>query len=203
MNWPFGLLRPARYGVIMTDVPHHYKAYSDEMSGVPQRGQEIHYDTMKMEEIAALPVWKLAAPDCALFFWSTSSHLPQSLYIIGKWGFNFASKAFCWAKLKRRFEDIADDWNDPRKIDIWHMGLGYGTRRNTEDCWLATRGAPKRLDMGVRELIVAPVRDHSRKPDEAYSRAQRLYGGPYCELFSRESRKGWSVWGNETGKFDE
>lgn len=30
---------------------------------------------------------------------------------------------------------------------------------------------------------------------------EALYDGPYCELFGREQRPGWAVWGNETDKF--
>jgi N6-adenosine-specific RNA methylase IME4 len=26
--------------------------------------------------------------------------------------------------------------------------------------------------------------------------------GPYVELFARQSAPGWSIWGNETSKFD-
>ena len=36
--------------------------------------------------------------------------------------------------------------------------------------------------------------------DEAYARIERLFDGPYCELFSRNTRAGWSSWGNEVGK---
>ena len=65
-----------------------------------------------------------------------------------------------------------------------------------------TRGKPKRLDMGVRELIMTPRREHSRKPDEQYERIQRLVAGPYLELFARQAWPGWDAWGNEVGKFD-
>jgi N6-adenosine-specific RNA methylase IME4 len=55
----------------------------------------------------------------------------------------------------------------------------------------------------VPQLLVAPRREHSRKPDEQYERIERLVGGPYLEMFARQSRPGWSSWGNETAKFDE
>jgi hypothetical protein len=45
--------------------------------------------------------------------------------------------------------------------------------------------------------IMAPVGAHSEKPDEAYRRMQRLYGGPYLELFARKKREGWTTWGDE------
>jgi N6-adenosine-specific RNA methylase IME4 len=77
------------------------------------------------------------------------------------------------------------------------MGMGYWTRANTEPCLLATRGKPKRLDAGVRQGIIAPRQEHSRKPDEIHDRIERLVAGPYLELFARRPRAGWTVWGNE------
>jgi N6-adenosine-specific RNA methylase IME4 len=44
---------------------------------------------------------------------------------------------------------------------------------------------------------MTPVGEHSEKPDEAYRRMQRLFGGPYLELFARKERPGWKTWGNE------
>lgn len=82
------------------------------------------------------------------------------------------------------------------------VGMGYWTRSNTEPCLLATRGKPKRLHADVRQGIIAPRREHSRKPDGIHDRIERLVGGPYAELFARQSRPGWDTWGNETTKFD-
>ena len=82
------------------------------------------------------------------------------------------------------------------------MGLGYWTRANSEPCLLATRGKPKRLNADVRQGIIAPRREHSRKPDEVHGRIERLVAGPYLELFARAERPGWTVWGNETTKFN-
>ena len=82
------------------------------------------------------------------------------------------------------------------------MGMGYWTRANTEPCLLATRGKPKRLNADVRQGIIEPRRQHSRKPDCVHGRIERLVAGPYVELFARQSRPGWDVWGNEVGKFD-
>jgi N6-adenosine-specific RNA methylase IME4 len=51
--------------------------------------------------------------------------------------------------------------------------------------------------------MVAPRREHSRKPDETHDRIAALVDGPYLELFGRQSRTGWTVWGNESDKFDD
>jgi len=75
-------------------------------------------------------------------------------------------------------------------------------RDNPELALLGTRGRPKRLDAGVRKWIHAPVREHSRKPDETHERIERLVAGPYLELFGRQQRPGWTVWGSESTKFN-
>ncbi len=83
------------------------------------------------------------------------------------------------------------------------MGTGYWTRSNAELCLLGARGAPKRQAKDVRQLIVAPRREHSRKPDEAIESIERLVAGPYLELFARPPhRPGWDVWGVEAACAD-
>jgi N6-adenosine-specific RNA methylase IME4 len=62
---------------------------------------------------------------------------------------------------------------------------------------VATRGSLLRLDMGIHQLIVAPALEHSEKPEEAQNRIEKLYAGPYLELFARRVRSGWVCWGDE------
>jgi len=197
-DWPFGLLRRAHYGVILCDFPWRFESYSGGV--IPQRAEEQHYPTMSIEDGKALPVGELAAPDCALIMWSFSAHTRQTFELAESWGFEFKSKAFTWAKLNKLEHELDRDipTADDRR---WKMTLGHGTRKGTEDAWLFTRGTPMRMDKGVRELIVAPIREHSQKPDEQYERLERLYDGPYCELFSRTHRRRWAAFGNDTGRF--
>ena len=81
--------------------------------------------------------------------------------------------------------------------------MGYWTRANPEQCLLATRGSPKRVAKDVRRLVVEKRREHSRKPDEIYSRIERLLDGPYLELFARQTRTGGDSLGDETTLFDK
>jgi N6-adenosine-specific RNA methylase IME4 len=47
-------------------------------------------------------------------------------------------------------------------------------------------------------------REHSRKPDATHARIEKLFGDvSRLELFAREERSGWDVWGNQVGKFNE
>ena len=43
----------------------------------------------------------------------------------------------------------------------------------------------------------APRGRHSQKPEESYRRIERVSPGPRAEIFAREKREGWDVWGNE------
>jgi N6-adenosine-specific RNA methylase IME4 len=72
-----------------------------------------------------------------------------------------------------------------------------------EQCWLATRGRGyERLSRGEAQVVFAPVREHSRKPDEIAESIVRLTGlGPRLEMFARTRRPGWDVFGNETERF--
>ena len=78
------------------------------------------------------------------------------------------------------------------------LRLGYWTRGNAEICLLAVKGHPKRKSAGVHQLIVSPIERHSKKPDEARRKIVELMGDiPRVELFAREKKPGWDVWGNE------
>jgi site-specific DNA-methyltransferase (adenine-specific) len=53
-------------------------------------------------------------------------------------------------------------------------------------------------------VILSPLREHSRKPDEIRERIVELLGDiPRIELFARQTVRGWDCWGNETHKFNE
>ena len=112
--------------------------------------------------------------------------------IINAWGFEYKTNAFVWVKTIANREPAL--FTAPPRF---HFGMGHWTRSNPEQCLLATRGKPRRLNADVPELIVAPRREHSVKPDEIYSRIERLLTGPYLELFASAAaphRDGWTRW---------
>lgn len=191
--------------MIAADPPWRFKTWSakgrDRCPDAPMNNRpERHYSTMPLEDIAALPVQALAARDAVLLLWAVDSMLPDALDVGRSWGFTFKTVAFYWMKLRREgsTRGLHYDESDLRSFPI---GTGYWTRPNPEQCLLFTRGAPKRLNKNVRKLIVAPRREHSRKPDEFYDRVRELTGGPYLDLFTRQVRPAWDQWGDEVGKF--
>ena len=192
------------FGVILADPPWSFKSYTALQMQNPESGRHVerHYDTMSLDDIKALPIASLAAPTgCHLFLWATGPCLPQAFEVMEAWGFKYSSVAFTWAKLKR--SHVSEQMNALHTIDSdFHVGLGLTTRKNCEFCLLGRRGNARRNAKDVRELLIAPVREHSRKPDEAHRRIERYADGPYLELFGREQRQNWTVRGDQAVKFN-
>lgn len=166
-------------------------------------GAGDHYPTMGATELRALPVKNIAAKDALLAMWTVGSHLDEAITLGQAWGFNFVTDLFYWGKQRL----VAAEQIDLFTGDIYppKISMGYHTRKQLEPCLLFKRGKGLPvLDHGVRQLILAPPREHSRKPDEQYDRLDALYGTGVArlELFARTARPGWSTWGNETGKFE-
>lgn len=159
-----------------------------------------HYPTMSLAEIKAQPVADVCAPDCHLFLWVTGPHLDQGFEVLKAWGFKYSTVAFVWVKLLRRFADAAPLFYDVARD--FHVGQGYTTRSNVEYVLLGRRGKPRRMGKGIRQLIVSPLREHSRKPDEIRTRVAAYAGDvPKLEMNARQAWPGWDQWGNEVEKF--
>jgi len=202
MSDPFEDLPKGRYGAILADPPWHFQSWAGgrwngDEKPVFTSSRAPDYRTMVEDEISSLPVAELASEDCVLFMWACWPTAKQAFRIMEEWGFTYKTCAFCWVKADATQIHMFEDEIEP------DMLLGYWTRSNSEFCLLGTRGKPKRLHADVRQGIIAPRREHSRKPNGVHQRIERLVAGPYVELFARQKRPGWDVWGNQTDKFKE
>ena len=173
---PLEELPHGKWRAILADPPWAFEA----RGGGNDRAPQNHYPTMSLTAIELLPIMNIAADDAVLFLWVTSDRIKDAPRVMAQWGFELVSTAFVWVK------------DGP-------AGLGYWTRKGAEICLLGKRGNPKRLSGGVEEVIVAPRGPHSRKPSEVRERIEALVPGPYVELFARDVREGWDVWGNHPG----
>lgn len=174
------------YDFIMADPPWRFKTYS--LKGKLKKAPELHYETMTIAEISVLPVHELAAPNCALWLWTTGAFLASgdTHKVLNAWGFK-PKTVGVWAKRT--------------KHGLWHFGTGYRLRESAEYLVVATRGSPKNT-RSTRSLIEGTVREHSRKPEEAFQAAELwMPNARRIELFSRTVRPGWDVWGKEVNKF--
>lgn len=172
-----------KYKIILADPPWSH----DDKAAAGERGAGFKYNLMSLGELMAMRAYidTLAAPDCLLAMWWVGPMPEEALLLLKAWGFSLKNmKGFSWHKTTSTGKDF--------------FGMGNWTRTNTEDCLFAVRGRPARASKAVRQLIVAEVREHSRKPDEARVRLVELLGDvPRIELFARQRVDGWDAMGDE------
>lgn len=196
---PFKGLIKKKYRVILADPPWRYVTRSAKGMG---RSPDRHYETMTIDEIKSLPVHEIAAKDCVLFMWVIDSHVELAHEVIKAWGFKYKTVGFYWGKQNQdgSFFTGTGHWTRANPEHAYECYFGE-TEQEVERCFLNTVGRPKRVAKNVPRLIVSPRREHSRKPEDIWSRIEALVDGPYLELFGREQHGEWSVWGKESNKF--
>jgi N6-adenosine-specific RNA methylase IME4 len=167
-------------GVILIDCPWWFGTWSPKGW---KKSAHAQYGCMSLDDIKALPVEELAAPDCALVMYGTQNAAEHMWPVAREWSFTPIALG-AWAKQS----------STGRK---WAFGTGYLLRSAAEFFLVAERGKPARLSKSQRNLIVAPVRGHSRKPDAMYELCESLWPGPYVELFARYRRVGWLQSGDQ------
>ena len=161
------------YDVILADPPWHFKTYGKSNANLPQS----YYETMHIEDICKLSI--PAKENAALFLWVVDWMSPSICESVANaWGFTYRTNAWAWVKSK------------PSGFGFF-SGRGYYTMSNVENCWLCVRGSMPVSNRSIQSLIYAPVREHSRKPDEQYTKIEKLYpDAKYLELFARRQRQG-------------
>lgn len=201
------------YRLIYADPPW---AYNDlgQSGSKKNSGSASHYSVMTVDDICALDVPGVCAPDALLFLWTTGPHIPSALRVLDRWDFEFKTVGFTWVKTgrvdasERALSKAICLTRDQRRALKEHphlltpaypIGQGSYTRANPEYVLIGKRGrGVERVNKGVRCEVFAPRGAHSRKPDIVATKIEQLVGDvPRLEMFARRSRPGWDVWGNE------
>lgn len=173
-----------KYNIIYADPPWSYRDKRDKHPRICG-GAAVHYPTMSLANIKALPVGDIAHHDCMLFLWATFPNLTEALEVISSWGFTYKTLGFSWIKTNK-------------KNGQPFFGIGHYTKSNCEVCLLAIKGKPKVESNFVSSVVVAPRQGHSQKPAIVREKIIELCGDlPRIELFARERVLGWDCWGNE------
>lgn len=162
------------YHVLVVDPPWQYDKRAEDAT---HRGRCL-YPTMTISEIMDMEI--PAEENSVLWLWTTNAFLHDAYHIIEEWDFT------------------------PKTVLTWvkdRMGTGDWLRGKSEHCIMAIRGKPV-IDLTNQTTILnAPLREHSRKPDEFYQMVGDLCPGRKIDIFSREPREGWDQWGCESDKF--
>ncbi|MHB0981276.1 MAG: MT-A70 family methyltransferase [Thermoleophilia bacterium] len=172
-----------QYSTILADPPWQFQNRTGKVA--PEHRRLLRYPTMQLNEIAALPVSRLAAASSHLYLWVPNALLKEGLMVMESWGFVYKSN-LVWYKVRK------DGGPDGR-------GVGFYFRNVTELVLFGIRGNMRTLRPGRTQvnLLSSRKREHSRKPDELYDLVESCSPGPYLEIFARFSRPGWAQWGNE------
>lgn len=167
--------------IVVADPPWRFASNSEAKPG---RNAMRHYPCMSVDQIAALDVPACLARKALLFMWTTAPMLVQSLPVLDAWGFEYVSQ-LVWVKDK--------------------TGTGYWARSRHEIVLIGKRGSfpcPKPAPF-PDSVIIAPVREHSRKPPELQDRIDAVWPDQRkLEIFARQRRSGWEAFGNQVGKFE-
>jgi N6-adenosine-specific RNA methylase IME4 len=141
----------------------------------------VDYPTMALDDIRALPIEELVVEGgCHVYLWTTHKFLPAALDIFEGWGVKYQC------------------------LMTWVKNVGFtpfSWMYSTEHVLFGRVGSLDVERKGLRLDFAAKVREHSRKPDEFYELVRLASPGPRLEMFARETREGFTAWGNETGRF--
>jgi len=172
-----------KYNIIYADPAWSFN--NKKTGGNMISGSASHYDTMKVDEMCKLPIEALADTDCVLFMWWVGSQPKEAIKLCESWGFTLKTMTgFNWVKLTL--------------LGKLFFGMGFWTRAGSECCLIAVKGKPKRINAGIRSVIMARAEKHSKKPNIFRKEIIKLCGDiPRIELFAREKLEGFDVWGNE------
>ena len=134
------------------------------------------------------PLWQPAA-SAHLWLWVTANFLEDGLFVMRALGFRYVSFAV-WVKPSIGIGQY---------LRLRHEPLLFGVRGrlHTQDNGVDSVIRDAVLGEGVDDAFEAPRGRHSEKPEESYRRIERVSPGPRAEIFAREKREGWDVWGNE------
>jgi len=173
-----------KYRTIYADPPWQFQNRTGKVA--PEHRRLTRYETMRLDDIKALPVAELAEEKSHLYLWVPNALLPEGLEVMKAWGFEYKTNII-WEKIRH---DGAPDGR----------GVGFYFRNVTEMLLFGIRGGKNRtLDPARSQvnIIRSVKREHSRKPDEVIPLIEACSPGPYLELFARGDRPGWDMWGNQ------
>ncbi len=177
------------FGTILIDPPWRFINRTGKVA--PEHQRLRRYNTMSLDEIAALPVGDVASSKSHLYLWCPNALLPDGLKLMEHWGFTYKTNVI-WYKIRK------DGGPDGR-------GVGFYFRNVTENLLFGVKGKLRTLQPGRSQvnILMSRKREHSRKPDEAYDLIESCSPGPYLELFAREKCYGWTQWGDELETYSE
>lgn len=149
---------------------------------------ELPYGTMEDQEVLDLKIDQIHE-EGLLFLWVTHRTMEHARECLKRWHYRLVDELI-WVKTNQLMRIIRTG------------RTGHWLNHSKEHCLVAVKGNPqvnRNIDSNV---LVAEVRETSRKPDEIYRIIERMCPGGYkVELFGRNHnrRNNWITFGNQLG----
>jgi len=167
------------FDIVLADPPWRFETRSNKGRSRSPDGPLGHYQTMSIEDIAALPVRTLSNRNAVLFMWATVPFLGIAFSVAEAWGFEYRS-SMVWVKER--------------------TATGYWARNRHEIILICRRGRfrPPTPSLRPDSVIEGQQRGHSHKPDALYQIIEAAWPkATKIELFARRHRPGWEAWGDQ------
>ncbi len=147
-------------------------------------GEKLDYPVISLEEIERIlfSAVLMADNNSVLFLWTIEKYLFEAQEIAERLGYKLHAR-MVWNKVT----------GIPAAFTIryGHEYLLYMYRGKLRPVAKDERGK-------IHSVFTEQVKRHSQKPEIAYQIIERLYPDvDRLELFARNKRDGWDVWGNE------
>ena len=168
------------YSIIYADPPWDYDGREQHNKKEGNVSAVNHYATVTLDDLKKIDVKKVCERNCLLFMWTSSPHLAQAIELMTAWGFEYKTIAFVWDKQK--------------------TNPGYYTVSSVEVCLVGKMGTipSPRGPRNIRQFLSEERTKHSKKPDEIRNRIVQMFPTQKkLEMFAREKKDGWDVFGNE------
>lgn len=162
------------FRTVLADPPWAYNDKLDSKGKI--RGAANHYDCLSINEIKGFEVYRATLANAHLYLCTTNAFLEHAFSVMRAWGFSYVT-TITWCKPG--------------------LGMGHHYRNTSEHVLFGVRGKLPVLRKNQPTHFIAKKSKHSKKPEELFSIIESMSPGPYLEMFSREEREGWTVWGNE------
>jgi len=167
------------YKTILSDPP-----WEERGAGKIKRGADRHYPLMNVYAIVDYMKQIPIDENAHLYLWVTNNHLIEGLQVIKELGFRYVTNRV-WVKDR--------------------IGLGQYFRGQHELLLFGVKGQlpykNKKSDIRSKCVISTVIKEHrkkhSAKPKIVYADIEKTSYPPYIEVFAREHRENWDVWGDE------
>ena len=175
-----GLREMGKYQTIVMDPPWPtgYSGKSPARKG-EKWAKGWDYPQLPIEDILEIPMESIMDDDCIVFIWTVMGHPVAPHTLMRRWGIQYMYEMI-WMK------------NGGPKAGV------YRPTYNHEKVVVGRKGNPdtQRMD-GIKTANHWPRRQHSKKPDEFYEMLLQFTPSPRLDIFARDYKEGFAVYGNE------